>query len=274
MGCRVLGFGFSSCFWGRTQKQNKKQNEQKDQEKIEAKKNKVKEKKKREKEETGKHHLFDFGQFRLRPISILANFDLPHMVHQRHLDVARVLVDHLEGGEDTPHLSAAVACARELEGVRGFHTPFWTALVFGARPPPPHEDFELYALKEDWQHEAFLSSGIPVLTDGQRALHRASCARAGVLGRRFCALESACFERTGARVTTNVLVRDLDLGAADGLPLFGGARLAVDTTLVSILPCDGSARQVPHTRTEWRWKWQDVARNGFAQSSGRANWLT
>ena len=86
--------------------------------------------------------------------------------------------------------------------------------------------------------------------------HRASCARAGVLGRRGHALESAaarvCCE-AGARVTTNVLVRDLDLGApeatgarrlevvADGLPLFGGAQLAVDTTL-SALHCDGSAR--------------------------------
>ena len=28
---------------------------------------------------------------------------------------------------------------------------------------------------------------------------------------------------------------------ADGLPLFGGARIAVDTTLVSALHCDGSA---------------------------------
>ena len=84
--------------------------------------------------------------------------------------------------------------------------------------------------------------------------HRASCAKAGVLGRRGFALESAwvCRE-AGARVTTNVLVRDLDLGApkatgarrlevvADGLPLFGGAQLAVDTTLVSALHCDGSA---------------------------------
>ena len=35
---------------------------------------------------------------------------------------------------------------------------------------------------------------------------------------------------------------------ADGLPLFGGAQLAVDTTLVSPLHCDGSARPgVAHT---------------------------
>ena len=55
-------------------------------------------------------------------------------------------------------------------------------------------------------------------------------------------------------MTTNVMLRDLDLflpqGAdgrrlevvADGLPLFDGAQLAVDTTLVSPLHCDGSAR--------------------------------
>ena len=52
------------------------------------------------------------------------------------------------------------------------------------------------------------------------------------------------------------MVRDLDLRAphvhdgrrlevvAEGLPLFGGAQLALDTTLVSALHCDGSAR--PH----------------------------
>ncbi len=57
-----------------------------------------------------------------------------------------------------------------------------------------------------------------------------------------------------ARVTTNVMMRDLDFffprGAdgrrlevvADGLPLFEGAQLAVDTTLVCPLHCDGSAR--------------------------------
>ena len=55
----------------------------------------------------------------------------------------------------------------------------------------------------------------------------------------------------GGRVATNVLVRDMDLAApdlmdsrrlevvVDGLPLFGG-QLAVDTTLVCALHCDGS----------------------------------
>ena len=55
---------------------------------------------------------------------------------------------------------------------------------------------------------------------------------------------------------TDAMLRDFDLAAlnpadhrreeilADGLPLFGGAQLAVDTTLVSPLHCDGS----PHPR--------------------------
>ena len=70
--------------------------------------------------------------------------------------------------------------------------------------------------------------------------HRASCSRAGVFGRRGFALESAaariCREG-GARVTVNMLVRDMDLLVpnardarkmeivVDGLPLFDGVRL-------------------------------------------------
>ena len=77
--------------------------------------------------------------------------------------------------------------------------------------------------------------------------HRAACAVAGVLGRRGypleCAAAQVCRE-AGARVSTNVHVRDLDLAdlnavdgrrlevVADGLSLWHGAQLATDTTLV------------------------------------------
>ena len=54
------------------------------------------------------------------------------MVHQRHPDIAEVLVNHLDAGGETPYLSAAVAAARELLGVEH-----------------PHGD-----LKGSWQHEA------------------------------------------------------------------------------------------------------------------------
>ena len=83
----------------------------------------------------------------------------------------------------------------------------------------------------------------------------ATTAQAGVLGRRGWALESVadriCRE-AGGRVMTNVMLRDLDMvlpNAADGwwlevvaygLTLFGGAQLAVDTTLVCALRRDGN----------------------------------
>ena len=87
--------------------------------------------------------------------------------------------------------------------------------------------------------------------------HRAACAVARVLGRRVFPLESAAAQvcrEAGARVGTNVMVRDLDLWpphridnrrlevVADGLPLHGGAELAIDTTLVSALTRDGTTR--------------------------------
>ena len=80
----------------------------------------------------------------------------------------------------------------------------------------------------------------------------------GVSGRRGYALESVvariCRE-AGDRVSTNVLVRELDLVEAhavdgrrlevvvDGLPLHAGVQLAIDTTLVGALRGDGTARR-------------------------------
>ena len=87
--------------------------------------------------------------------------------------------------------------------------------------------------------------------------HRAACSRAGVLGTRGfpleCAAAQVCRE-AGGRVATNVLICELDLVEfnafdsrrleviADGLTLWQGAQLAIDTTLVSPLRGDGSAR--------------------------------
>ena len=84
--------------------------------------------------------------------------------------------------------------------------------------------------------------------------HRAACANVGVLGRRGFASESAaarvCRE-AGGRVSVNQYVRDLDSATpnaadnrrldvvADGLPLFHGAQLAIDTTMVSPLSAQG-----------------------------------
>ena len=76
--------------------------------------------------------------------------------------------------------------------------------------------------------------------------HRAACSEARVFGRRGfpleCAAAQVCREG-GARVTTNMFVRDMDLAAhnavdnrrlevvADRLTLWRGAQLAIDTTM-------------------------------------------
>ena len=68
-----------------------------------------------------------------------------------------------------------------------------------------------------------------------------------------CAAAQVCREG-GARVSTNVFVRDMDLAVhnaldsrrlevvADGLTLWRGAQLAIDTTMVSPLRWDGTTR--------------------------------
>ena len=86
---------------------------------------------------------------------------------------------------------------------------------------------------------------------------------AGVLGGRGFPLEQAAAQvcrEAGARVRTNTFVRDLDLAGvnvldgrrlevvADGLTLWHGAQLAIDTTLVSPLHRDGTARRTAADR--------------------------
>ena len=87
--------------------------------------------------------------------------------------------------------------------------------------------------------------------------HRAACPRSGILRSRGLPLERAaarvCRE-AGATVACNVLVGDLNIHPdrlddrrieviANGLPLWGGVQLAVDTTLVSPLDASGAARR-------------------------------
>ena len=87
--------------------------------------------------------------------------------------------------------------------------------------------------------------------------HRPACPRAGLLRGRGIPLERAaarvCRE-AGATVAANVLLRDLNIITrqhddrrieviANGLPLWGGVQLAVDTTLVSALDARGRPRR-------------------------------
>ena len=89
--------------------------------------------------------------------------------------------------------------------------------------------------------------------------HRAACSRVGELGKRGFAAEGAVAQicrEGGARVSTNVMLRDLDISpphssdgrrlevVAEGLCLFCGCQLALDATVVSTLHGDGTHRRM------------------------------
>ena len=90
------------------------------------------------------------------------------------------------------------------------------------------------------------------------AHHRAGCSEAGVLEKRGFPLEKAAEQvcrEAGARASSNVYVRDMDLAEhnvldnrrlevlAGSLSLWNGSQLAMDTTLESPLHRDGRARR-------------------------------
>ena len=137
------------------------------------------------------------------------------MWHKRHPQIAVECLRELGGMSDSPTLEEA---SMRPQWCDGFRTPFMGRLV-----------------------ERGAISG----------------ARAGVLARKGFSVESVAARicrKAGGRVTRNILVRDLDLDledpgdarrlevVVDGLPRHGGSQLAVDTTLVSALRGDGSAR--------------------------------
>ena len=86
--------------------------------------------------------------------------------------------------------------------------------------------------------------------------HRSACARVGVLGTRGVAAEvtaARICREGGPRVRENQLLRDLNVAVpasdtrrieviANGLPLYGGVQLAIDTTVVSALTGAGAPR--------------------------------
>ena len=94
----------------------------------------------------------------------------------------------------------------------------------------------------------------PLATTVQLVPEQESWEGEGLLWR----VQPICRE-AGARVTTNDFVRDLDMGVpnaldgrrlevvADGLPLHGGAQLAIDTTMVSPLHADGTPHRLAAT---------------------------
>ena len=91
--------------------------------------------------------------------------------------------------------------------------------------------------------------------------HRAACSTAGVLQARAVPLErmwARVAREAGARVRTHAYLRNLNLVGvsvldnrklevvASGLPVAGGAQVAIDATLVSPLKRNGTARPRAH----------------------------
>ena len=157
-----------------------------------------------------------------------------------------------------PVWQRAEHAARALSGISNLHLGVHSC--FGARPAARAPDtFEPGTQRQSWQHEAVThrrvrqhqsfgevprwargralapppSAASPLLPvwPTTRLLWppRAACAQAGVLGRRGWALGSVVARisrEVGGRVTTNVMLRDLDVAdgrklevVADGLPL-------------------------------------------------------
>ena len=136
--------------------------------------------------------------------------------------------------------------------------PF-TSLPLCAETTFQSQEFRVLFLRRLWQPLPLSSftcrCGRPLDSRGH---HRAARPLARVLGRRGFALESAAarvFREAGGRVTTNVLVQDMDLlpfrqvdnrrleVVVNGLPLFRRAQLAIDTTMVSPVGSDGTPRR-------------------------------
>ena len=100
--------------------------------------------------------------------------------------------------------------------------------------------------------------------------HRAACARAGVLGRRGFAVESVaariCRE-AGGRVTTNVLVRDMDLVRPDGpLSVRRGPAGCAPLWSAPSTPTAMLGETQPG-EMEWIWKLHAGGRSALTRSS-------
>ena len=207
--------------------------------------------------------LQDMG-FRPREWHALANGDRPHGfpdpddVGPRHCGWQRVATQDANGFFWTtavwPRLSDNSRASLRSQG-----GPL-AGLPFSCCPSSFHTRFTLQVFRVLLLRRLWLPLPLTKRTCGCGRLldssghHRAACANVGVLGRRGFALESAatrvCRE-AGGRASVNQCVRDLDIAApnaadnrrlevvADGFPLFHGAQLAIDTTMVSPLSCTG-----------------------------------
>ena len=206
----------------------------------------------------------------------------------RHPTVENLFVHELEGAREGA-LGVAAEARRAVTGVLGFDPPTWEDL------PGVDDDGNMWQRRR-WSintgrrsHRAQVRSQagpgadmalsaapthyltrIPphlfrvVLLRRLRfplplSLHTCRCGcQIDKFGHIVCTSRRRVCREANGSFTTNVMVRDLDLGdpqaadgrrlevVVDGLHLFGGCQLAVDATVVSALHCDGS----PHRGAE------------------------
>ena len=208
--------------------------------------------------------------------------DALRAVSRRDAPFARNIVGSLASDRPLPEALESLRVARNSLAAIGFEPPIWEELLQAEAPSQPEEDPSL-DLTRGWQrpasqavddfcHRAFVretDAASAALLESQAGPHAArvltarptqpefTLASPGLLRARGGPVERAaariCRE-AGATVALNVLVRDLNVNPvrqddrriqviANGLPLWGGAQLAVDTTLVSPLTAAGAPRR-------------------------------
>ena len=126
----------------------------------------------------------------------------------------------------------------------------------------PDEEYRVMLLRADFGYPSRLPRGAALCGAGLDVYggHRSACAQVCVLARRAGSIEQAAartFFRTcreaGARVAVHVAMHDLNLDVptadgrrievvANGLPIWQGAQIAVDATIVSPIRRDGEPR--------------------------------
>ena len=185
------------------------------------------------------------------------------MVHQMHPIVARTIVEAVEANDPAQTAQGVLSSIDSLR-TAGFVVPSWNDLIREGPNQGPVEEEDPSQPRFGRQKDAAVavrSSTLPV------AVHSTATTGLRARGREFWpwlpdGVRNGTDLPRGWRVRTNVMVCDLDLGAfnhlvgrrleiiADGLPSWRGAQLAIDTTLVSPIRADGTARR--HSTPRWR----------------------
>ena len=196
------------------------------------------------------------------------------MVRKRHPTIADAMIVGIDR-DPAPCFQSVRNCEHALAEA-GMAIPSWVEMA--ATPPSAAADPEPTGPKYGRQQQAskqlqekfHLDVVWPSLSESERAMLRSQhgpLASGAMTGRRGFALECVAAQvcrEAGARVATNVFARDLDLGEfngldsrrleviADGLPLWRGAHLATDTTLLSTVMALQSDRLLLTMVLLWR----------------------